>query len=107
MLGMREYTLCLPFRANAHNSSYNYKMFFGLFLGGFISQVASCMGGLIKQGPLYTTYAIIMITTTQQSAYKWNDLVWEKSVYYQQFIRLFLYHVRELSARINHSCSLG
>ena len=22
MLGMREYTLCSPFRANAHNSSY-------------------------------------------------------------------------------------
>ena len=23
MLGTREYTLCSPFRANAHNSSYN------------------------------------------------------------------------------------
>ena len=25
MLGTREYTLCSPFRANAHNSSYNWK----------------------------------------------------------------------------------
>ena len=24
MLGKREYTLCSPFRANAHNSSYTY-----------------------------------------------------------------------------------
>ena len=24
MLGTREYTLCKPFRANAHNSSYLY-----------------------------------------------------------------------------------
>ena len=35
---------------------YNDKMFFDIFLGGFISQVISCMGGLIiiKQGSMYT-----------------------------------------------------
>ena len=26
MLGTREYTLCSPFRANAHNSSYSMKL---------------------------------------------------------------------------------
>ena len=41
-------------------------MFFGKFLDGFMSQVASCMGGLIKQGTLYTIYFIIIIITTSQ-----------------------------------------
>ena len=44
------------------------KVVFKIFLGGFVSQVASCMGDLIKQGPLYTTYSIILMTTSQHSA---------------------------------------
>ena len=36
-------------------------MLFGIFAGAFISHVVSCLGGLIKQGALYTIYSIIMM----------------------------------------------
>ena len=35
MLGTREYTLCSPFRANAHNSSFHIEAAFDVFYYGF------------------------------------------------------------------------
>ena len=40
-----------------------------------------CLGGHIRQGSQYTTYSIILTTTTQHSALM-NGLVSDKSVYY-------------------------
>ena len=37
----------------------------GVFLSYFMSLMVSSIGGLIKLGPLYTTYYNIMITTSQ------------------------------------------
>ena len=55
------------------------------------------MGGLIKQGPLYTT--VFYYCNNNSITVCLNEMSWfEKTVvYYQLFIRLFLYHVRDLS----------
>ena len=43
MLGTREYTLCSPFRANAHNSSYILVLVKTVFRGQHSSVCANCL----------------------------------------------------------------
>ena len=44
MLGTREYTLCSPFRANAHNSSYMYV----LVIEAFYTHILGRLWGMIQ-----------------------------------------------------------
>ena len=52
-----------------------------------MSHVVACLGGLIKQGTLYTTYSITMYLYYGDNFttvfFKYNYFVCEKIVYYQ------------------------